>query len=51
MWSVGSTFASGEAGRGWVKVSYPFLSIVEVWNVKFPICIVPHSWMNDKKVP
>ena len=22
----------------------------QVWNVKFPVCIVPHAWMNKKSV-
>lgn len=22
----------------------------DVWDVKFPMCIVPHAWMQDKKV-
>lgn len=21
----------------------------QMWDVKFPVCIVPHAWMNDAK--
>ena len=24
--------------------------LLQVWDVKFPIAIVPHSWMSNKRV-
>lgn len=55
VWSLSSLLASGETEVGLVKhvetcngFSINKNCVVwQVWDVKYPICIVPHMWMQD----
>ena len=63
VWSVGSLFATGEVGGNtsykdlivsriilFIKKQFDQDLFAKVWDVKYPTCLIPHSWMTSKSV-
>lgn len=44
----------GEAGKQYLEtfsmLNSTSVSLVKVWDVKYPVRLVAHSWMTDKTV-